>query len=284
MTLKRLASLFAAIAMAFAVLSAPLQAQEDKKGGKDHPLLSRMPNYFLEIYEEKEFDAMDQEWPTPAGPQWKKFHWEGKKFRIGYRLKDGAPPSSTLQVHRNYETAIAKIGGTKVGGYGGTIGFEIKKGGALTAVSLSVYSNGGTYELTIIESQAMKQDVVADAAAMGADLKATGRTVIPGIYFATNSAVIKPESEPALVEMTKLLKGSAALKAYIVGHTDNAGTLEGNLKLSADRADALVKALVGRGIAAGRLKPAGVASYSPIASNKEEKGRAQNRRVEMVEQ
>jgi len=42
--------------------------------------------------------------------------------------------------------------------------------------------------------------------------------------------------------------------------------------------------VAGRGIAAGRLKPAGVASYSPIASNKDEAGRAQNRRVEMVEQ
>jgi OOP family OmpA-OmpF porin len=136
----------------------------------------------------------------------------------------------------------------------------------------------------IVETQAMRQDVTADAAVMGRELKSAGKTIIYGIYFDTGSAVIKPQSEPALVEMVKLLKGSPTLKAFIVGHTDTVGTLETNLKLSADRADALVKALVGRGIAATRLKSAGVGPYSPIASNKDEEGRSQNRRVELVEQ
>jgi outer membrane protein OmpA-like peptidoglycan-associated protein len=45
-----------------------------------------------------------------------------------------------------------------------------------------------------------------------------------------------------------------------------------------------VKALISGGIAAARLKAAGVGPYSPVASNKDEQGRAQNRRVELVEQ
>ncbi len=92
------------------------------------------------------------------------------------------------------------------------------------------------------------------------------------------------ESEPSLVQMVKLLQSRSALKMHVVGHTDNVGTLELNLKLSTDRADAVVKAIVGRGIAASRLKAAGVASYCPVASNATEQGRAQNRRVELVEQ
>jgi len=122
-------------------------------------------------------------------------------------------------------------------------------------------------------TQAMRQDVTADAAVMGRELKAAGKTIIYGIYFGTGSAVIKPESEPALAEMVKLLKGTPTLKAFIVGHTDNVGTLETNLTLSVGRADALVKALISRGIAAARLKPAGVGPYSPIAPNKDEQGR-----------
>jgi OOP family OmpA-OmpF porin len=97
--------------------------------------------------------------------------------------------------------------------------------------------------------------------------------ILQGIYFDTGSAVIKPESEPALGEMLKLMKANPTLRAFIAGHTDNAGTLEMNLKLSADRADALVKTLVGRGIQPARLKAAGLGPYSPIASNKDEPGR-----------
>ena len=130
----------------------------------------------------------------------------------------------------------------------------------------------------------MRQDVTVDAAAMGKEIAATGKTVIYGIYFDTGSATIKPESESALAEMTKLLQGDADLKAFVVGHTDNVGALELNLKLSADRAAAVVKALVTRGIAPVRLKAAGVGPYSPIGSNSTEQGRAQNRRVELVQQ
>jgi OmpA-OmpF porin, OOP family len=71
---------------------------------------------------------------------------------------------------------------------------------------------------------------------------------------------------------------------YVVGHTDNVGTLDANLKLSADRADAVVKAIAGRGVDAKRLKPAGVGPYSPETSNATEEGRAKNRRVELVKQ
>jgi OmpA-OmpF porin, OOP family len=74
------------------------------------------------------------------------------------------------------------------------------------------------------------------------------------------------------------------MKAFVVGHTDNTGTLELNLKLSSDRADSVVKALVARGISPSRLKSAGVGPYCPIGSNGSEEGKAQNRRVELVQQ
>src|SRR3972149_12165245 len=98
------------------------------------------------------------------------------------------------------------------------------------------------------ESRERGQDVVADAAAMGKDVEASGKTIIYGIHFDTGSAVIKPDSEPALAEMVKLLKNTPALKGFVVGHTDNVGAVDMNVKLSEAPAEALVNALGGKGI------------------------------------
>lgn len=69
----------------------------------------------------------------------------------------------------------------------------------------------------------MQQDVTVDAAAMAAGLGAKGSIAIYGIYFDTGKSDVKPESDPALTEIAKLLGGNAALKVYIVGHTDMIG-------------------------------------------------------------
>jgi outer membrane protein OmpA-like peptidoglycan-associated protein len=103
--------------------------------------------------------------------------------------------------------------------------------------------------------------------------------------FDSGKAEIKPESDVALEQISKLLLSNAALKVYVVGHTDNVGTIEANMKLSKERADAVVNALVTKyGIQAARLKSYGVASLVPVASNDNEEGKAKNRRVELVKQ
>jgi len=71
----------------------------------------------------------------------------------------------------------------------------------------------------------------------------------------------------------------------VVGHTDNIGDIDYNLRLSKARADAVVRELVTKyGISPDRLKAYGVGSLAPIAPNKTEEGRTMNRRVELVEQ
>ena len=80
-----------------------------------------------------------------------------------------------------------------------------------------------------------------------------------------------------------MLQANAALKVWVVGHTDNVGSAESNLTLSGARAAAVVKALALRGIGANRLAPHGAGPYAPVASNRTEAGRAKNRRVELVE-
>ena len=125
--------------------------------------------------------------------------------------------------------------------------------------------------------------VTIDAAAMAKDISSTGHVALYGIYFDTDKADLKPASQPTLQEIAKLLKQDASLKLYIVGHTDNVGGFEYNVGLSERRAAAVVKELTGKhGIAATRLKPAGVGMLAPVAPNDGEEGRAKNRRVELV--
>ena len=131
----------------------------------------------------------------------------------------------------------------------------------------------------------MQQEVVANAVSMGNDLNSTGHVSIYGIYFDTGQSMIKPESETAISEIAKLLESNSALKLYVVGHTDNVGSFDLNMKLSKDRAEAVAKVLIEKhGIAATRLKSHGVASLAPVLSNDTEEGKAKNRRVELVKQ
>ena len=107
----------------------------------------------------------------------------------------------------------------------------------------------------------MAQDIVANAEALASDIRTTGHAAVYGIYFDTGKSTIKPESAQAIGEIAKLLKADPALKLYVVGHTDNVGGVESNIKLSQDRAEAVLQALVREhGIAAGapeglRLRP-----------------------------
>jgi OmpA-OmpF porin, OOP family len=127
--------------------------------------------------------------------------------------------------------------------------------------------------------------VTIDAAAMAKDIASTGHVALYGIYFDTDKSDLKPESQPTLQEIAKLLKQDASLKLYIVGHTDNVGGFDYNIGLSERRAAAVVKELSAKhGVAATRLKPAGVGMLSPVAPNDAERGRAKNRRVELVKQ
>jgi len=140
-------------------------------------------------------------------------------------------------------------------------------------------------DLIIVRHKAMDTGMVkVDAAAMGKGLAADGHLALYGIQFDFGKATLKPESAPVLAEVATLMKDAPTLKLHVVGHTDNVGDFDANLTLSRARAGAVVDALVKQhGIAAARLRPHGVSSVSPVSTNRGDAGRAQNRRVELVE-
>lgn len=155
---------------------------------------------------------------------------------------------------------------------------------------VQAYSIGGVNKnrifanLQIVESARMQTGLVkVDAAAMAKGLEAEGHIALYELYFDTDSAELKTESDSALQEIRSLLQQQPSLELLVVGHTDNQGQLDYNRQLSERRAKAVVKALVEKhGIAAKRLTPVGVGMAAPVASNDGETGRAKNRRVELV--
>ncbi|HEY9108568.1 MAG TPA: OmpA family protein [Roseateles sp.] len=171
----------------------------------------------------------------------------------------------------------------------GTLGKPGQETYVLLYNSLAANATTGlvaTY-IEIVEPKAMETgQVTVDPAALQAGLAAEGRVTLTGLFFDTGKTELKPESKAQLDAMAELLKNQPALKAYIVGHTDNVGSLESNEKLSLARAQAVVAALVAAPykVDAKRLVPKGLASLAPVAGNGDDAGRAKNRRVELVAQ
>jgi len=263
-------------------------AQGDAKGCKDHPFFSRMPNYYINGCKTSEFDAYEFFDPDSQGK--KKVKVEGKKYWIQYNIKSAFwdKPSSPLQIIRNHENAVKKIGGKTYANLfhgGGDLYMQYIKDRSEIWAHVYVSGMGSGYMITLIEKGEMAQEVVVDAKSMAADISTSGKVAIYGIYFDFNKADVKPESEPTLKEITKLLQQDAKLKLYVVGHTDNIGGLNYNMKLSQQRADAVVKELVSKyKVDGSRLKALGVGPAAPVTSNDTEEGKAKNRRVELVKQ
>jgi len=275
---SRIKAFIAFLIFVLFTLAGTLLAQEkDVEGSKDHPLLPRMPNFYISGYEESEqgssefYDAEDNESVI-----------EGHKWVISYTLKEGFLAPDQSKVRQNYVNIVRKIGGKVFDDLGEYL--KIAKRDKEIWVYVWVSSEGKDYELTIVERPAEKQPMTDDTDAMASEIRATGHVVVYGIDFELDSYNLKLESEPKLKAIAEMLKANDSLNVYVVGHTDMSGELEYNLQLSEKRADAVVKSLVDDyGIEASRLKAKGVGSLCPVSSNHTWEGRKLNRRIELVE-
>ncbi|WP_445657056.1 DUF4892 domain-containing protein [Achromobacter sp. NCFB-sbj8-Ac1-l] len=313
----------ASLAIAALCLGAAQPAwAEDVPGSSDHPALTRFKGAEIRAYERKDYDeAFMPNQPIAEEATAKVLELEGKVTRISYRI---GGDKSALEVYRNYQGAL-QSGGFKTvfeckgdDQCGRDFQAFVNNGGKVRPTGQGDAAFGGKYYVVLAKKEAPSGDIyvfldvmedasnqitpvyvqvletqpmqtgqvqVLDMAAMQKSLAESGRVAVYGVYFDTDKAEVKPESRAALDEMGKLLKANANLKVYVVGHTDNQGTLARNLELSQKRADAVVKALeTDYKIAAARLSPRGVASLAPVAANDAEAGRARNRRVELVVQ
>jgi outer membrane protein OmpA-like peptidoglycan-associated protein/tetratricopeptide (TPR) repeat protein len=105
--------------------------------------------------------------------------------------------------------------------------------------------------------------------------------VLKNIFFDNNSFMIKKESSTELEQLAAMLQENPKLRLEISGHTDNVGKKEDNLKLSTNRAQAVVAYLITHGISAARLQAKGYGDSRPIAPNETDAGKSNNRRTEI---
>jgi len=270
--IRRSLGLGIAFLMIMIVQVTPLGAQDDP-GCKDHPLFTRINDFYIDSCETSDFDShefMDKEENEIV--------FEGQKTRIGYCLKEGGRERSFLEIWRNYANAITKIGGTVEFTDGFNANLHLAKDGREVWVLLND-SGGNCYTLTIVEKKAMVQEITAHE--MLEALNSQGFIALY-INFDVDKATIKPESQPIVDQIAAMLKGSPELAVSIEGHTDNTGTPDHNKTLSKQRADAVVAALVKLGIEAKRMSAVGWGQEKPIADNRSDEGKAKNRRVEIV--
>ncbi len=266
------------------LVPAGVQVHAQESEIKDTPWFSGMPNYAIYDGEDIEFDSYNffngKNCTTV----------EGKKFKRTYYLKEDAQKSSVIQIMRNYSNAVKSMGGTVIyegmpqnaecadnNGLNMVVGKAVKDGNEMW---VEVETLGGDdYYLTIIIKELMKQDVTASS--MFEALNRDGHIALY-INFDTGKSVIRDESKPIIEQIVQMMKSNPDLKVGVEGHTDNVGTPASNKTLSEARAKSVVSAIVGQGVSADRLSPAGYGQDKPIADNNTEEGRAKNRRVELV--
>ena len=110
----------------------------------------------------------------------------------------------------------------------------------------------------------------------------TIKLIMPGnITFDTSSSSLKPSFTDVLNSVVEVVKEFDKTLLQINGYTDSTGSFEYNQNLSEQRAESVARFFLNSGVAASRVRTAGMGPRDPIASNDTAAGRAQNRRVEL---
>ncbi|MBW8850436.1 MAG: OmpA family protein [Xanthomonadales bacterium] len=235
---------------------------------------------------------------------------EGKIFHDRFKLDGGKRTYSETEFLRNYENAALALGAKKINDVqytyevvdaaGGRDALEktnyaaamvpdyrhdiylLRQGGKEWWIDVSTGSFPLHGYVVVLEKEGMQQSLgFLDAAAMKQAIDKDGRVALH-INFDTDKATLRPDAQPVIEEIHKLLSGDPGLKLSIEGHTDNTGAPAHNQDLSTARARSVLGALVGLGIDPARLSSRGFGQDKPVADNGTEDGRAQNRRVELV--
>jgi flagellar motor protein MotB len=105
--------------------------------------------------------------------------------------------------------------------------------------------------------------------------------VLNNIFFEFDRYELQPASYPELEKLTEFLRENPGLNVEISGHTDDTGTEQYNLDLSAKRAEAVVHYLASRDVDRSRMTFRGYGETRPVESNETEAGKAKNRRTEV---
>lgn len=278
---------------------------------KDHAILSRYPGAKLRYVEKTDTETIELPFAKNAAGQ-TPLKLTGDLYRHQYEIAN----TSSLKIYENYKNALTKAGfsflsqcelvqcgnkeeAQKLGGkvsindnvynsYSNPYYLLAKKvvsdRNIYIALFIGAYNTEVALQQVILEEKSVQTGLITiNADELKQQIDLDGKALIYGIYFDTGKASIKPESKPTLDAIAELLKKNPSLLLYVVGHTDDTGSVASNLDLSKQRAKSVVDALIsGYQIAASRLQAEGVGPYAPASNNTSDAGKQKNRRVELV--
>ena len=167
---------------------------------------------------------------------------------------------------------------------GDEINFFVAADGKMAFLSSVREGGNGGYDIYTFElPDGIRSDSANYLSAINVvELISGDAVVLQNIQFEFNSSALTEDSRLGLRMLTDFLQRNPELKVELAGHTDDVGNAQYNLKLSADRAEVVRKALIDNGIDDARLTAKGYGSTKPMAPNDSDEHRAINRRTEMI--
>ena len=195
------------------------------------------------------------------------------KGKVFDKKSSAGLPSAVELIDLNTKQLISKVQTDEKGNYlitlpvGKDYAFNVNRKGYL------FYSDN--FSLTTKSSDSTEKNIALQPIEVNASV------VLKNIFFDFNKYEIKTNSQVELDKVVQLLNDNPTVKIQIAGHTDNIGSAADNLKLSENRAKAVIAYLSSKGIDPKRLSFKGYGATQPIADNKTEEGKALNRRTEL---
>ncbi len=321
MSIRRIGPILLTLALSV-LASETAPAGGDTPGGQDHPALGRIPGAVIVDQSVADYDTLVYPVESERHKVTRVAEREGKLTRTIYLLPAGKSPSTAQAIYRKRLKELGlkilyRCRNERIGFYMALVqqtdddywtrGNAPRKLHCVVAEGelqgrpavVAAYSYEAIYSRTpdgrkgwlptlrlyILEQAALDARLeVVTAEKMAEALRSDGHIALYNVLFDHDSDRLKPEARTELTEIARFLREHPQIRVYVVGHTDNTGSYDYNLRLSQRRAAAVVKALEEKhGIAPDRLKDVGVGPVAPVASNATEQGRAKNRRVELVQ-
>ncbi len=196
--------------------------------------------------------------------------------------------AGTEQTVGEYDkTVIGAATGAVIGGVAGAVLDKKDRRGVPIGAAVGAAVGGGIGYLFDRQEQELRAAVAREQEAGRAEVERVRDdllriTLQNEVLFDFGKAEVKPAFAPTLDKLAAVLVKYDRSFATVVGHTDAVGSEAFNQRLSERRAEAVVDALVARGVAPGRMSAAGRGEGEPRADNASEAGRQLNRRVEIL--
>ena len=145
------------------------------------------------------------------------------------------------------------------------------------AAAKGYFPASGAFDLTQAKvGEEVASEIVLNPVAVGESI------TLNNIYFDTGKYDLLPASSSELDRLVQLMRENANMEIRVEGHTDNLGDFDKNVELSQNRANAVKKYLVAKGIDSARVGAKGLGSTRPVSKGTSEAERRRNRRVEFI--